>query len=104
MWLMVLKPKFSHILLIILLPFTCLASKAGDMSAGDMSAEILDKSIKGAEEGFFKLASKSLEREPSLCIADSCCVVSYITSKMLFVANVGNCRAVSRINSGDKTQ
>lgn len=99
MWLMVLKPKFSHILLIILLPFTCLASKAGDMSA-----EILDKSIKGAEEGFFKLASKSLEREPSLCIADSCCVVSYITSKMLFVANVGNCRAVSRINSGDKTQ
>lgn len=71
--------------------------------AGDMSAEILDQSIKGAEEGFLKLASKSLEREPSLCSAGSCCVVSYITSKMLFVANVGNCRAVLGINSGDKT-
>lgn len=71
--------------------------------AGDMSAEILDRSIKGAEEGFLKLASQSVEREPNLCSAGSCCVVGYITSKMLFVANVGNCRAVLGITTGDKS-
>jgi len=49
------------------------------------------------------LAGQSLEREPKLCSAGSCCVASCITSKMLFVANVGNCRAVLGIISEDKS-
>lgn len=61
---------------------------------GKMSAEILHMAFSAIEEEFLHFVSRSWEAQPQLASAGSCCLVGVISRNMLYVANLGDSRAV----------
>ncbi|PKA55656.1 putative protein phosphatase 2C 60 [Apostasia shenzhenica] len=59
-----------------------------------MSAEVIRKAYQATEEGFFSLVAKQWHAKPQIAAVGSCCLVGVICSGSLFVANVGDSRAV----------
>ncbi|XP_075503610.1 putative protein phosphatase 2C 60 [Primulina tabacum] len=59
-----------------------------------MSVEVIRKAIQGTEDGFFSVVSRQWPMKPQIAAVGSCCLVGIICSGTLYVANLGDSRAV----------
>lgn len=66
-----------------------------------MSVDVIRKAFSATEEGFISLVRKQWLTKPQLASVGSCCLVGVICCGMLYVANVGDSRAVlGRLEGG----
>ncbi|XP_074588882.1 putative protein phosphatase 2C 78 [Curcuma longa] len=61
---------------------------------GGVSAEVIRKAFDATEEEFTRLVKRSWPSRPQIASVGSCCLVGAITGDTLFVANLGDSRAV----------
>ncbi|XP_068639675.1 probable protein phosphatase 2C 60 [Aristolochia californica] len=59
-----------------------------------MSADVIRKAFQATEEGFFSLVTKQWPTKPQIAAVGSCCLVGVICGGTLYIANVGDSRAV----------
>ncbi|XP_020274200.1 probable protein phosphatase 2C 60 [Asparagus officinalis] len=59
-----------------------------------MSADVIRKAYQATEEGFFSLVAKQWPIKPQIAAVGSCCLVGVICGGTLYVANLGDSRAV----------
>lgn len=59
-----------------------------------MSADVIRKAYQATEEGFFSLVAKQWPVKPQLAAVGSCCLAGIICGGTLYIANVGDSRAV----------
>ncbi|KAL3723690.1 hypothetical protein ACJRO7_035803 [Eucalyptus globulus] len=59
-----------------------------------MSVEVIRKAYQATEEGFFSLVTKQWPMKPQIAAVGSCCLVGVICGGMLYIANLGDSRAV----------
>jgi serine/threonine protein phosphatase PrpC len=64
------------------------------LEQGDLSAEVLRKAFSATEEDFLHFVTRSWEAQPRIVSAGSCCLVGVISNNTLYVANLGDSRAV----------
>lgn len=61
---------------------------------GGLSAEVMKKAFAATEEEFLHLVKHSWLARPQIASVGSCCLVGAITNDMIYVANLGDSRAV----------
>lgn len=61
---------------------------------GGVSAEVIRKAFDATEEEFFELVKKSRAAQPEMVSVGSCCLFGAISNGVLYVANLGDSRAV----------
>ncbi|EEF34881.1 probable protein phosphatase 2C 63 [Ricinus communis] len=61
---------------------------------GGLSADVIKKAFNATEEEFCHLVKRSLPMKPQIASVGSCCLVGAITDDVLYVANLGDSRAV----------
>lgn len=61
---------------------------------GCMSTEVLKKAFNATEEEFLGLVDKKWRSMPNFAAVGSCCLVGVICGNMLYIANLGDSRAV----------
>ncbi|XP_061359693.1 probable protein phosphatase 2C 60 isoform X1 [Gastrolobium bilobum] len=59
-----------------------------------MSVDVIRKSIQATEEGFMSLVAKQWSMKPQIAAVGSCCLVGVICNGTLYIANLGDSRAV----------
>ncbi|MED6159349.1 hypothetical protein PIB30_041503 [Stylosanthes scabra] len=59
-----------------------------------MSVDVIRKSFQATEEGFTSLVATQWSMKPQIAAVGSCCLVGVICNGTLYVANVGDSRAV----------
>nr|GMC85315.1 probable protein phosphatase 2C 60 [Ipomoea batatas] len=59
-----------------------------------MSVEVIRKAFKATEEGFNRVVSAQWPVKPQIAAVGSCCLVGVICSGSLYIANLGDSRAV----------
>ncbi|KAJ6844890.1 putative protein phosphatase 2C 60 [Iris pallida] len=59
-----------------------------------MSSDVIRKAFQATEDGFFSLVAKQWPVKPQIAAVGSCCLVGVICGGILYVANVGDSRAV----------
>ncbi|KAG8364425.1 hypothetical protein BUALT_Bualt19G0127400 [Buddleja alternifolia] len=59
-----------------------------------MSVEVIKKAFQATEDGFFSVVSRQWPMKPQIAAVGSCCLVGIICSGTLYIANVGDSRAV----------
>lgn len=59
-----------------------------------MSVDVIRKAYQATEEGFFSLVTKQWHMKPQIAAVGSCCLVGVICGGTLYVANLGDSRAV----------
>ncbi|KAL6517458.1 hypothetical protein OROMI_033159 [Orobanche minor] len=59
-----------------------------------MSVEVIQKAFQATEDGFFSVVSRQWPTQPQIAAVGSCCLVGIISGGTLYVANVGDSRAV----------
>jgi pyruvate dehydrogenase phosphatase len=59
-----------------------------------MSVEVLRKAYQATEEGFLTLVTAEWPVKPQIAAVGSCCLVGVIAGGVLYIANVGDSRAV----------
>ncbi|MQM08488.1 hypothetical protein Taro_041346 [Colocasia esculenta] len=59
-----------------------------------MSTDVIRKAFQATEEGFLSLVTKQWPMKPQIAAVGSCCLVGVICGGMLYVANLGDSRAV----------
>ncbi|BAF27117.1 probable protein phosphatase 2C 72 [Oryza sativa Japonica Group] len=59
-----------------------------------MSADVIRKAFRATEEGFFSVVSSQWSMRPQLAAVGSCCLVGVICAGNLYIANLGDSRAV----------
>ncbi|KAG0457594.1 hypothetical protein HPP92_022751 [Vanilla planifolia] len=59
-----------------------------------ISVEVIRKAYQATEEGFFSLVAKQWPVKPQIAAVGSCCLVGIVCGGTLYVANVGDSRAV----------
>ncbi|CAA0807723.1 Probable protein phosphatase 2C 64 [Striga hermonthica] len=59
-----------------------------------MSAEVIRKAFQATEDGFFSVVSRQWPMKPQIAAVGSCCLVGIICGGILYVANLGDSRAV----------
>ncbi|GMJ12687.1 Arabidopsis Pp2c clade D 6 [Hibiscus trionum] len=59
-----------------------------------MSADVIRKAYQATEEGFLSLVTKQWPMKPQIAAVGSCCLVGVICDGTLYVANLGDSRAV----------
>lgn len=64
------------------------------MEQGGLSADVIKKAFDATEEEFFHLVKRSWPTRPQIASVGSCCLVGAITDDVLYVANLGDSRAV----------
>lgn len=70
---------------------------------GGLSADVIRKAFSATEEEFLRLVKQSLPAMPQIASVGSCCLVGAIANDVLYVANLGDSRAVlGRQGSGSK--
>lgn len=61
---------------------------------GGLSADVIKKAFLATEEDFVRLVKHSLPTRPQIASVGSCCLVGAISNGVLYVANLGDSRAV----------
>lgn len=61
---------------------------------GGLSAEVIKKAFEATEEEFLHLVKRSWSARPQIASVGSCCLVGAIAKDVLYVANLGDSRAV----------
>lgn len=59
-----------------------------------MSMDVIKKAYQATEEGFFSLVTKQWPMKPQIAAVGSCCLVGVICGGTLYIANLGDSRAV----------
>ncbi|XP_073272951.1 probable protein phosphatase 2C 60 [Primulina huaijiensis] len=59
-----------------------------------MSVEVIRKAFQATEDGFFSVVSRQWPMKPQIAAVGSCCLVGIICSGTLYVASLGDSRAV----------
>ncbi|KAL2254900.1 probable protein phosphatase 2C 60 [Sesamum indicum] len=59
-----------------------------------MSVEVIRKAFQATEDGFFSVVSRQWPMKPQIAAVGSCCLVGVICGGTLYVANLGDSRAV----------
>ncbi|KAL9415520.1 hypothetical protein AB3S75_043752 [Citrus x aurantiifolia] len=59
-----------------------------------MSADVIRKAYQATEEGFMSLVTKQWPMKPQIAAVGSCCLVGVICGGTLYIANLGDSRAV----------
>ncbi|XP_047979952.1 probable protein phosphatase 2C 60 [Salvia hispanica] len=59
-----------------------------------MSAEVIRKAFQATEDGFLSVVSRQWPTRPQIAAVGSCCLVGIICSGTLYIANLGDSRAV----------
>ena len=59
-----------------------------------MSADVIRKAVEATEEGFLTVVSRQWPMKPQIAAVGSCCLLGVICGGTLYVANVGDSRAV----------
>ncbi|XP_073278277.1 probable protein phosphatase 2C 60 [Primulina huaijiensis] len=59
-----------------------------------MSAEVIRKAFEATEDGFFSVVSRQWPVRPQIAAVGSCCLVGIICSETLYIASLGDSRAV----------
>ncbi|KAL6011795.1 hypothetical protein ACLOJK_002261 [Asimina triloba] len=59
-----------------------------------MSADVIRKAFQATEEGFFSIVSRQWSTKPQIAAVGSCCLVGVICNGTLYIANLGDSRAV----------
>ncbi|CAN8278747.1 unnamed protein product [Cochlearia groenlandica] len=61
---------------------------------GSMSMDVIRKAYEATEEGFLGVVTKQWPVKPQIAAVGSCCLVGVVCGGMLYIANVGDSRAV----------
>lgn len=70
---------------------------------GGLSEDVIKKAFNATEEEFLRLVKRALPAKPQIASVGSCCLVGAISNTKLYVANLGDSRAVlGRRGSGNK--
>ncbi|KAJ8441054.1 hypothetical protein Cgig2_020345 [Carnegiea gigantea] len=59
-----------------------------------MSVDVIKKAFQATEEGFFSLVAKQWPTKPQIAAVGSCCLVGVVCNGILYIANLGDSRAV----------
>ncbi|GAB2267829.1 hypothetical protein Dimus_002805 [Dionaea muscipula] len=59
-----------------------------------MSADVIKKAVQATEEGFLSVVSKQWPLKPQIAAVGSCCLLGVVCDGTLYVANLGDSRAV----------
>ncbi|CAN0878814.1 Probable protein phosphatase 2C 60 [Linum grandiflorum] len=59
-----------------------------------MSAEVIRKAFQATEEGFLSLVTRQWTMKPQIAAVGSCCLAGIICNETLYIANLGDSRAV----------
>ncbi|MBA0634196.1 hypothetical protein Godav_000097 [Gossypium davidsonii] len=59
-----------------------------------MSVDVIKKAYQATEDGFFSLVTKQWPMNPQIAAVGSCCLVGVVCNGTLYIANVGDSRAV----------
>ncbi|KAL2323992.1 hypothetical protein Fmac_023050 [Flemingia macrophylla] len=59
-----------------------------------MSVDVIRKALQATEEGFMSVVARQWSMSPQIAAVGSCCLVGVICSGMLYIANLGDSRAV----------
>ncbi|KAI4381797.1 hypothetical protein MLD38_007836 [Melastoma candidum] len=59
-----------------------------------MSVDVIRKAYQATEEGFFNVVAKQWSMKPQIAAVGSCCLVGVISGGTLYIANLGDSRAV----------
>ncbi|XP_022869955.1 probable protein phosphatase 2C 60 isoform X2 [Olea europaea var. sylvestris] len=59
-----------------------------------MSVEVIRKALQATEDGFFSFVSRQWSSNPQIAAVGSCCLVGVICNGTLYIANLGDSRAV----------
>jgi len=59
-----------------------------------MSMEVIRKAYQATEEGFLSVVTKQWPMNPQIAAVGSCCLVGVICGGILYIANLGDSRAV----------
>lgn len=69
---------------------------------GGLSTEVIKKAFSATEEGFSDLVKQMMPVHPRIVSAGSCCLVGVIAKDVLYVANLGDSRAVLGRKSSER--
>lgn len=61
---------------------------------GGLSEDVIKKAFDATEQEFFHLVKQSWPAQPQIASVGSCCLVGAISNDILYVANLGDSRAV----------
>lgn len=61
---------------------------------GGLSPEVFKRAFRATEEDFTRLVKRSMSLKPQIASVGSCCLVGAISDGDLYVANLGDSRAV----------
>lgn len=64
------------------------------LEEGGLSEDVIRKAFDAIEEGFLRLVKQSWLDQPQIASAGSCCLFGAISKDELYVANLGDSRAV----------
>lgn len=59
-----------------------------------MSVDVICRAFQATEEGFFNIVAKQWPMKPQIAAVGSCCLVGVICNGILYIANLGDSRAV----------
>ncbi|XP_010530717.1 PREDICTED: probable protein phosphatase 2C 63 [Tarenaya hassleriana] len=94
-------PEASRFVNMHLFPFMHRFSR----EEGGLSEDVIKRAFKATEEEFCHMVERSLPMKPQMATVGSCCLVGAISDGTLYVANLGDSRAVlGRKVSGEKTK